>query len=217
MKVKNFPFAISIDGFGAGPRQSINDPMGVRGGELHQWLYATEAFKKSVALPWGTDVVTKNVDHRFIEKAFSNVGAWIMGRNMFSPVRGPWPDESWKGWWNENPPFHCDVFVLTHHPRRSIKMAGDTTFHFVTDGIESALKKAKEAAKDKDVCIGGGISTIQQYLKARLIDEFHVAVTPLLFGEGENLFSNINLVELGMTPAEWALGEGAMHVVLKKT
>ena len=214
MKVKNFPFAISVDGYGAGENQNIKAPLGSRGLELHQWMSKTATHQK---IHYDSDRGTKQVDDRIVAKGFENVGAWILGRNMFSPVRGPWLDESWRGWWGENPPFHTDVFVLTHYPRDPVKMEGGTTFYFVTDGIESALNQAKKSAKEKDVCIGGGVSTLHQYLKARFMDEFQLTITPLLFGSGENLFSNINLVELGYSPSEWAFGEGAMHVLLKKS
>jgi dihydrofolate reductase len=211
-KVKVAAFSISIDGFGAGSRQDLQNPLGVRGVELHNWFFPTKTFKQM----HGSDGCgTAGVDDDMGARSFENVGAWILGRNMFGPVRGAW-DESWKGWWGENPPYHVPVFVLTHHARAPLEMEGGTTFYFVTDGIESALRKAKEAAKGKDVRIGGGASTIRQYLVAGQIDEMHLAVSPVLLGEGEHLFQGINLHELGFKVARVVAGENATHVFIEK-
>lgn len=212
-KVKVTAFSISIDGFGAGPRQDINNPLGVRGLELHAWFQRTEVFKKVHGQSGGA----RGVDNDMAAQSFQNVGAWIMGRNMFGPVRGAWKDDSWRGWWGENPPFHTPVFVLTHHARDPITMEGGTTFYFVTDGPESALKKAREAAKDQDVRIGGGVAVIREYLLAGQIDEMHLAVSPVFLGEGEALFSGINLHKLGFAVVRTVTGEGARHVFIRKT
>ncbi len=211
-KVRVAAFSVSLDGYGAGPRQDLNNPLGVRGMEIHAWFLNTEAFNKMHGLSGGGH----GVDNDFAAQSFDNVGAWILGRNMFGPVRGDWKDELWKGWWGENPPYHTPVFVLTHHARSPLVMEGGTTFHFVTDGLESALKKAKDAANGKDVRIGGGVSVIRQYLAADEIDELHLAISPVLLGEGEALFAGINLPKLGFTPVRTVPGENATHVVLKK-
>jgi dihydrofolate reductase len=211
-KVRVAAFSVSLDGYGAGPRQDLNNPLGVRGMEIHAWFLNTEAFNKMHGLSGGGH----GVDNDFAAQSFDNVGAWILGRNMFGPVRGDWKDELWKGWWGENPPYHTPVFVLTHHARSPLVMEGGTTFHFVTDGLESALKKAKDAANGKDVRIGGGVSVIRQYLAANEIDELHLAISPVLLGEGEALFAGINLPKLGFTPVRTVPGENATHVVLKK-
>lgn len=211
-KVKVSAMTVSIDGFAAGSHQDLDNPLGIRGKELHTWMYKTDCFQKMI----GNKSGVKDVDNTFVEKSFENVGAWILGRNMFGPIRGPWTDDTWKGWWGENPPYHCDVYILTHYERSSIKMQGGTVFHFVTDGIESALKKAKMTAKNKDVRIGGGVSTVKQYLKAGLIDEIHLACSPVFLGEGENLFSNLNLYNLGFQNIEHTATPNAMHVILKK-
>jgi dihydrofolate reductase len=211
-KVKVGAFSISIDGFGAGPRQDLQNPLGVRGTELHNWFFHTEIFKKVHGQSGGTT----GIDNDFAGRSFDNVGAWILGRNMFGPVRGPWKDDSWKGWWGDDPPYHTPVFVLTHHARSPLAMKGGTTFHFVTDGLESALKKAKEAARGKDVRIGGGVSLIRQYLIAGLIDAMHLAVSPVLLGEGEHLFSGINLHQLGFALVQSVAGDKATHVLIKK-
>jgi dihydrofolate reductase len=205
-------FSISLDGFGAGPRQDLQNPLGVRGTELHGWFFHTEMFKKM----HGQGAGTTGVDNDMAAQSFENVGAWILGRHMFGPVRGPWPDDSWKGWWGANPPYHVPVFVLTHHARAPLAMEGGTTFHFVTGGLDSALTHAKDAANGKDVRIGGGVSTIRQYLLAGQIDEIHLVVSPVLLGEGEHLFSGINLHQLGFAPAQTVAGENAAHVFLKK-
>jgi dihydrofolate reductase len=211
-KVKVAAFSISIDGFGAGPRQDVNNPLGVRGFELHTWFKDTDVFKKM----YGQDAGTTGIDNDFASHSFENVGAWILGRNMFGPVRGPWQDDSWKGWWGDNPPYHTPVFVLTHHARSPLKMEGGTTFHFVTDGRDSALAQARDAAQGKDVRIGGGVSVIRQYLIAGHIDEMHLAVSPVFLGDGEHLFQGINLPQLGFTPSKVVPGENATHVLINK-
>jgi len=211
-KVRVAAFSISIDGFGAGPRQDLQNPLGVRGTELHGWFFHTEIFKKIQGESGGT----ADIDNNMAAQSFENVGAWIMGRNMFGPVRGPWKDDSWKGWWGDSPPFHTPVFVLTHHARAPLAMAGDTTFHFVTDGLPSALEQAKAAANGKDVRIGGGVSVIRQYLIAGRIDEMHFAVSPVLMGEGEHLFSGIDFHQLGFAPVRTVPGENATHVFMGK-
>ena len=221
-KVRVAAFSISIDGFGAGPRQDLQNPLGVRGTELHNWFFHTDIFKRMQGQSGGTT----GVDNHAAAQSFENVGAWILGRNMFGPVRGPWTmtGDSWKGWWGANPPYHTPVFVLTHHARSPLEMEGGTTFYFVTDGLESALRQAKEAAqgqgkdrdRDKDVRIGGGVSLIRQYLIAGHIDEMHLAVSPVLLGEGEHLFSGINLHQLGFTPVRTVPGENATHVYIQK-
>jgi dihydrofolate reductase len=211
-KVRVASFSISLDGFGAGPRQDVDNPLGVRGTELHKWFFPTDVFKKMT----GQDGGTTGVDNDVALQSFENVGAWILGRNMFGPVRGPWPDHSWKGWWGDTPPYHVPVFVLTHHARAPLEMKGGTTFYFVTDGPESALKQAKAAAAGKDVRIGGGVATIRQYLAAGHIDEMHLALSPVLLGEGENLFAGINLHQLGFKSVRTVAGENATHVFVKK-
>jgi dihydrofolate reductase len=205
-------FSVSLDGFGAGPRQDLENPLGLRGTELHGWFFQTEVFKQMHGQSGGK----RGVDNDVAAQSFENVGAWILGRNMFGPLRGRWKDDSWKGWWGTNPPYHAPVFVLTHHARAPLVMEGGTTFHFVTDGIESALTRAKEAAGGRDVRIGGGVSTIRQYLAAGLIDEMHLAFTPVLLGEGEHLFSGMNLSDFRFAPFKTIMGENAMHVFLRK-
>jgi dihydrofolate reductase len=211
-KVEVGAFSVSIDGFGAGPRQDLQNPLGVRGTELHNWFFHTEMFKKMQGQSGGTT----GIDNDFAAQSFENVGAWILGRNMFGPVRGPWKDDSWKGWWGDSPPYHTPVFVLTHHARSPLAMEGGTTFHFVTDGLQPALKKAKESAQGKEVRIGGGVSVIRQYLIAGQIDEMHLAVTPVLLGEGEHLFYGINLHQLGFRLIRTVAGENATHVFITK-
>ena len=215
-KVKVAAFSISLDGFGAGPRQDLQNPLGVRGMELHAWFFPTDTFKKMTGHPGEKTGGTTGVDNQMAAQSFENVGAWILGRNMFGPVRGPWPDNSWRGWWGEEPPYHVPVFVLTHHARAPLVMKGGTTFHFVTDGIDSALKQAREAARGKDVRVGGGVATVRQYLIAGHIDEMHLAMSPVLLGEGENLFSGINLHQLGFAPSKIVAGETATHLFIKK-
>lgn len=211
-KVRVAAFSVSLDGFGAGPRQDLQNPLGVRGPEMFAWFFATDVFKKMHETGDGS----RGVDNDFAQRSFENVGAYILGRNIFGPVRGLWVDESWKGWWGENPPYHTAVFVLTHHAREPLAMKGGTTFYFVTEGIESALKQAKVAAQGKDVRIGGGVSVIRQYLEAGRIDEMHLAMSPMLMGEGEHLFSGINLHAMGFAVVERVAGEGATHVVLRR-
>jgi dihydrofolate reductase len=211
-KVRVAAFSVSIDGFGAGPRQDLQNPLGVRGTELHTWFFHTALFKKM----YGQGGGSTGIDNDMAVQSFENVGAWILGRNMFGPVRGPWEDDSWKGWWGDSPPYHVPVFVLTHHARAPLAMAGGTTFYFVTGGLESALKQAKEAAEGNDVRIGGGVSVIRQYLVAGQIDEMHLALSPVLLGEGEPLFSGINLHQLGLTAVRAVAGENATHVFIKK-
>jgi dihydrofolate reductase len=205
-------FSISLDGFGAGPNQSLENPLGERGMELHNWFFPTKTIQKSV---FGRDGGSDGVDEQMAARSFENVGAWILGRNMFAHSRGPWPaNDEWKGWWGDAPPYHCDVFVLTHHPRESFSLS-DTTFHFVTEGAEAALERAKASAGAKDVRIGGGASTIRQYLQAGMIDEMHIAVSPVLLGRGEPLLSGLDLAALGYK-VEAIPGEGATHYLLKK-
>lgn len=211
-KVKVCAFSISLDGYGAGPDQTLKDPLGKRGEELHTWFFPTKAFQKL----YGKGEGTTDVDNGFAERSFDNLGAWIMGRNMFGPIRGDWPNNDWKGWWGENPPYHVPVFVLTNHAREPLTMKGGTTFYFITDGIESALEKAKNAANGKDIRIGGGVSTVRQYLQAGHIDEMHLAVSPVVLGSGENLFAGIDLPKLGFTDIKTTYGSGAAHVILKK-
>ena len=205
-------FSISIDGFGAGPDQDINNPLGIGGIDLHQWFFPTDVFQKMHSGKQGET----GKDNEFAARAFRNVGAFIMGRNMFGPIRGNWPDENWKGWWGKNPPFHCPVYVLTNHSRESIIMEGGTIFHFVTEGIETALEQAKLSADGKDVMLSGGINAIRQYLMAKLIDEMHIAISPVILGSGERLFDNIDLIKLGYKCIENYLSEKAMHIILAK-
>lgn len=205
-------FTISVDGYGAGPDQSRENPLGVGGEDLHEWLTTTRTFWSLSGRSGGTTAT----DDEFAARGFVNMGAWIMGRNMFGPVRGPWPDDSWKGWWGANPPYHTPVFVLTHHARAPVEMAGGTTFHFVTGGIHEALRRARQAAGDRDIRIGGGVSTIRQYLEARLIDELHLAVSPVMLGRGEALLAGLDLPALGYVVAERATSPHALHVVISR-
>jgi len=211
-KLRVASFAISIDGFGAGPNQSLENPLGVGGLSLHEWFFPTQTFQQM----HGDGSGTTGIDDDFAVGGFRNIGAWILGRNMFAPTRGAWADTDWKGWWGDNPPYHTPVFVLTHHPRESIVMEGGTTFHFVTDGIESALEQAKEAANGLDIRVGGGVETIRQYLRAGLIDEMHIAISPVLLGSGEPLFSGIDLPALGYYCAEHTSSPNASHMIIKK-
>jgi dihydrofolate reductase len=211
-KLRVQSFAVSVDGFGAGPDQSLENPLGAGGLALHEWFFPTKTFQQ---MHGGGDGTT-GIDDDFAARGFRNIGAWILGRNMFGPIRGPWPDANWKGWWGDTPPYHTPVFVLTHHARAPLTMNGGTTFHFVTDGIHSALEQAIEAAKGQDVRLGGGVATIRQYLHAGLVDEMHLAIAPMLLGSGENLFSAINLPALGYKCVEHVATPKAMHVVLKK-
>lgn len=213
-KLRVESFTISLDGFGAGPNQSLDNPLGVGGTSLHGWAWSTRTFQQAVL---GSDSgATEGVDEEFAARGFQNMGAWIMGRNMFGPVRGPWPDESWRGWWGENPVYHVPVFVLTHHARAPLVMEGGTTFYFVTDGLESALAQAREAAGDKDVRLGGGVQTIQQGLRLRLIDEMHIAISPVLLGSGERLFEGIHLPDLGYACTRHVASPHATHVVIAR-
>jgi dihydrofolate reductase len=206
-------FTISLDGFGAGPGQDIDHPLGVGGTSLHGWALPTRTFQKNL---FGVDGGTTGIDEDFAARGFLNIGAWILGRNMFGPVRGPWPDESWRGWWGDDPVYHVPVFVLTHHARAPLVMQGGTTFHFVTEGIDAALTRAREAAGGKDVRLGGGVSVIQQYLRQRLIDELHVAIAPVLLGAGERLFEGLDLPALGYACTRHERSELATHVVLSR-
>jgi dihydrofolate reductase len=219
-KLRVNAFAISIDGYGAGPDQDLNNPMGVGGMALHQWVLGTKTFQKMhadfAASLIGDQPGRGGVDDDFAARGFENLGAWIMGRNMFGPVRGPWTDDEWKGWWGKNPPYHVPVFVLSHHARAPIAMEGGTTFYFVTDGIHAALAHAKEAAKGKDIRLGGGAATIRQYLTAGLIDEMHLVISPALLGKGEPLLAGIDLVSLGYKCTEHVASDRATHLVLTK-
>lgn len=213
-KLRVHCFTVSLDGFGAGPDQSLDQPLGVGGLNLHEWLLPTRAFQKMHGD--GDADGTTGVDNDFAERGDDRIGAWIIGRNMFGPIRGEWPDDQWKGWWGEEPPYHTPVFVLTHHPRESIPMEGGTTFHFVTEGIHAALERAKEAAGGLDVRLGGGPAIIRQYLQAGLVDELHFAISPILLGSGEPLFAGLDLAKLGYKVIETTNSPGAMHIVLKK-
>jgi dihydrofolate reductase len=216
-KLRVSAFTISLDGYGAGPSQSLESPMGEGTRPLHQWMVGTKTFyERVVGSPEAAEGGRRGMDDDFAARSFEDVGAWIMGRNMFGPVRGAWPDESWQGWWGQNPPYHVPVFVLTHHARAPLHLEGGTTFYFVTEGIHAALQRAKEAAKDRDVRIGGGVSTVRQYLAEGLIDELHLVVSPLLIGRGEHLLHGIDTVRLGYSCAEHARSDLATHVVLKK-
>ncbi|MBL0262495.1 MAG: dihydrofolate reductase [Leptospiraceae bacterium] len=213
-KLKILCFSLSADGYGAGPNQSLENPLGMGGMALHEWVFPTQSFQKMHG--GNKQEGTMGIDNDFAVKGFENIGAWILGRNMFGPIRGEWKDEEWKGWWGDNPPYHCDVFVLTNHARSPIVMEGGTTFHFITEGIEVALQKAKIAANGKDVRIGGGVNTIRQYLQKKLIDEMHLAVSPVLLGKGENLFYGIDLADLGYQIKEHKPSEAAMHIIITK-
>ncbi|MYN25059.1 dihydrofolate reductase family protein [Duganella levis] len=206
-------FAVSLDGYGAGPNQSLENPMGDGGGGLHTWFRGTRTFQRMIGNPsQGTD----GPDEQFAARGFDNIGAWILGRNMFGPVRGAWPDDEWKGWWGDEPPYHVPVFVLTHHAREPLVMAGGTTFYFVTDGIQSAYDQAIKAANGKDVRLGGGVETIRQLLQAGLVDELHMAISPVLLGSGESLLEGLDMPALGFRCTEHVPTEAATHVVLRK-
>jgi dihydrofolate reductase len=220
-KVRVAGFSISLDGYGAGREQSLAQPMGVGGMALHQWILGTRTFKQAHG-DFAGDLIPETVtagdiDDRFAARALGNLGAWILGRHMFAPSRGAWPDDGWKGWWGPSPPYHVPVFVLTHHSRPPLEMEGGTTFHFVTDGIESALARAKAAANGKDVRIGGGTATVRQYLTAGLVDEVHLAISPVLLGQGEHLLHDLDLVSLGYRCTEHVASAKATHVVLTKS
>jgi dihydrofolate reductase len=205
-------FAIALDGYGAGRHQDLNNPLGVGGMVLHEWVFGTRTFRQM----HGQDGGATGTDDDFVARGFDNIGAWIIGRNMFGPIRGPWPDDAWKGWWSDNPPYHTPVFVLTNHPRASIEMSGGTTFHFVTDGIHSALRRAVDVANGQDVRLGGGVSTIRQYLCAGLIDEMHLAISPVLLGAGECLLEGIDAPKLGYQCAQQVSTPNVTHFVITK-
>jgi dihydrofolate reductase len=212
-RVRVAGFTISLDGYGAGPDQDINNPLGVGAMQLHQWLLPTRTFQRTL---FGKEGGTTGVDDDFAARGFHNVGAWILGRNMFGPIRGDWPDMDWKGWWGDSPPYHVPVFVLTHHARPSLQMEGGTTFHFVTGGADQALERAREAAGARDVRIGGGANTIRQYLGRGAIDELHIAIAPVLLGRGEPLFAGLDLRALGYECVQSVASEKATHVVLRR-
>jgi dihydrofolate reductase len=211
-KLRVHGFSMSIDGYGAGPAQNQGDPLGRGGLALHEWIFGTRTFQRM----YGEGAGEPGVDDEFVARGFDGIGAWILGRNMFGPVRGPWLDDSWKGWWGDDPPYHTPVFVLTHHARKPLEMEGDTTFYFITTGIRDALARAKESAGGKDVRLGGGVSTIRQYLKERLVDELHIAIAPVLLGAGEQLMAGIDLPALGYACAEHVPSKNATHVVLRR-
>ena len=217
-KLKVLCFSISADGYGAGPAQSLDNPMGEGGMALHQWFISTKTFQQvhgEMLKDFQSEGET-GVDDLFAVKGFENIGAWILGRNMFGPIRGSWGDFSWRGWWGDNPPYHTPVYVLTHHARKPLEMEGGTTFYFVTEGIEAALEMARESAKGKDIRLGGGAETIRQYLKAKLIDEMHLAVSPVFLGTGEGLLHGVNLPELGYECTEYIPSEKAAHLLIKR-
>lgn len=211
-KLRVQSFAISIDGYGAGPGQDLQNPLGIRGPELMEWFFPTRLWRTM----HGNDDGETGVDNDIAAQGFEGIGAWILGRNMFGPVRGPWPDASWKGWWGDEPPYHTPVFVLTNHARPPLTMLGGTTFHFVTEGIHAALEQATAAAGGRDVRLGGGVSTVRQYPRAALIDELHLAVRPVLMGSGEHLWHGMNMVDLGYECTRYVAGERATHVFLRK-
>jgi dihydrofolate reductase len=211
-KLRVAAFTVSLDGYGAGPDQGLDQPLGRGGMELHQWMLPTRTFQKMIGKQDGTT----GIDDDFAARGMENLGAWILGRNMFGPVRGPWPDEAWKGWWGDEPPYRVPVFVLTHHARAPVEMQGGTIFHFVTDGPEAALERARAAAAGRDVRVGGGVATIRRYLEAGEVDEAHLAVAPILLGAGENLFAGLDLPALGYDVSEHVASEAATHVVLTK-
>jgi dihydrofolate reductase len=211
-KLRVQSFGVSLDGYGAGPSQNLENPLGVRGPELMQWFMPTRTWRRIN----GADGGETGIDNEMAEQGFAGIGAWILGRNMFGPVRGPWPDDSWKGWWGDEPPYHVPVFVLTHHPRTAVQMAGGTEFRFITEGIHAALEQAKAAAGGRDVRVGGGVSTVRQYLQAGLIDELHLAIRPVLLGSGEHLWNGLDLHALGYACTKSVAGERATHVFLSK-
>jgi dihydrofolate reductase len=211
-KLRVQSFGMSLDGFGAGPRQDLQNPLGVHGPELMAWVFNTRMWTRTHGHPDGET----GVDNEMAELGFAGVGAWILGRNMFGPIRGPWLDEEWKGWWGDEPPYHTPVFVLTHHARPALRMAGGTEFHFVTDGIHAALQQARVAASGRDVRLGGGVATVREYLKAGLIDELHFAIRPVFLGSGEHLLNGIDMRALGYECERSVAGERATHVFLRK-
>jgi dihydrofolate reductase len=206
-------FTISLDGYGAGPRQSLENPLGVGGEDLHGWLVNTRTFTRT----HGGEGGGAGIDDDFAARGMTGLGAWIMGRNMFAPSRGPWADESWRGWWGENPPYHVPVFVLTHHKRPPLEMEGGTVFHFITEGIEAALERARDAAGELDIRVGGGVATIRQYLQAGLIDEMHLAVAPILLGGGQHLFAGLDLPALGYRCTESVASAKAAHYIIGRS
>jgi dihydrofolate reductase len=208
LRVHNF--AVSLDGYGAGPNQTLDAPLGERGERLHEWIVETRTFRRLQGLEGGDT----GVDDEFTAAGFENIGAWILGRNMFGPIRGDWPDGEWKGWWGDNPPYHCDTFVLTHHPREPVEMAGGTTFHFVTDGIISALEQARAAAGELDIRLGGGVATIKQYMRAGLVDRMHLAIVPVLLGAGERLIDELGEAVSSYECTTWVASPNVMHAVL---
>jgi len=219
-------FGISLDGYSAGANQSLEHPLGVGGMALGAWFFPTRTFQRMHNPDWTANVPDQlsgeqdgaaGIDDGFAARGFENVGAWIIGRNMFSPIRGAWANDDWKGWWGDNPPFHCDVFVLTHHARASLTMQGGTTFHFVTNGIEAALQHAKAAANGKDVRLGGGVATVRAYLQAGLVDELHLTQSPVLLGSGESLFTGLDLLSLGYRCVERVPSTKTTHVVLARS
>ena len=211
-KLRIHCFAVSLDGYGAGPNQNLENPLGVGGLALHEWAFATRTFQRMSGAEGGA----AGVDDDFVARGFENVGAWILGRNMFGPIRGPWSDNTWKGWWGDNPPYHTPVFVLTHYPRESFSMNGGTTFHFVTDGIHAALQRATDAARGRDIRLGGGVDTIRQYLRSGLVDEMHLAISPILLGSGEHLLTGIDTPKLGYQCTEHVPTPKVTHVILTK-
>ena len=211
-KLRVHGFSISLDGYGAGPHQDLDNPLGVGGVALHEWAFATRTFRQM----FGSEGGSRGIEDEFAARGFNGIGAWILGRNMFGPVRGVWPDDKWKGWWGDNPPYHTPVFVLSHHPRASFRMDGGTTFHFVTEGIHAAWQRAAEAARGQDVRLGGGVATIRQYLSAGLIDEMHLASAPFLLGSGEHLLAGIDTPKLGYQCTQCVATPSATHVVLAK-
>ena len=211
-KVHVSAYSIALEGFSAGPDQSLENPLGVNGPEMMEWMFPTKMFAEMQ----GKDGGETGVDNDFAMKSMTGNGAWILGRNMFGPIRGPWPDSEWKGWWGDEPVYHVPTFVLTHYPREPIEMKGGTTFHFITDGIHSALEQARAAAGDKNIRIGGGATTVRQYLKERMIDELHLAMRPIFLGRGETIFEGLNLRELGYKVEETVPGERATHLIVRK-
>lgn len=209
-KVRVNCFAVSVDGYGAGPRQDLANPLGEGGTALQKWFFPTRSFQTM----HGNGDGTTGTDDDYARQGMENLGAWIIGRNMFGPIRGEWPDDTWQGWWGENPPYHVPVFVLTHHPRASIEMAGGTTFHFVTEGIEEALRRARQASGQRDIRIGGGVQTVRQYLLADLVDELHLVVSPVILGSGEPLLAGLDLAALGFRVVAHETSQAAMHVML---
>ncbi len=211
-KLRVHCFGVSIDGYGAGPDQSLGNPLGAGGLALHEWVFGTRTFQKML----GKEAGAAGIDDDFADRGFRDIGAWILGRNMFGPVRGPWPNEDWQGWWGDNPPYHTPVFVLTHHPRKSLAMQGDTTFHFETNGMQQALSRAFDAAKGRDVRLGGGVATVRQFLLARLIDEMHLAIVPKVLGRGEALLHGIDLPALGYDCTQHVTTANALHVIVSR-